>query len=102
MKSSFLALLCMPLVCSSVSCTNEVPPNSQQVQGSVRDAKADPTSEMQSLDETTLVKAGYYEGGHPEESAVADFLRKTTAAVWLSWHNGISVENASGEGWTTT
>ena len=99
MKSPFLALLSMVLIRASVSCMNEVPPGNQQIKGDTTSATAVPSSEKQGTNETTTVKAGYYEMGHPDESAVAEFIGKSSVAVWLSWHNGISLENSSGKGW---
>ena len=99
MKSPFLALLSMVLMCASVSCMNEVPPGNQQIKEGTTSATAVPSSEKQGTNETTTVKAGYYEMGHPDEIAVAEFLGKSSVAVWLSWHNGISLENSSGKGW---
>lgn len=91
----------MILICASVSCTNEVPPSNQQMQieRSATISTAVPSSEKRGSNESTNVKSGYYEVGHPDETEVAEFLRKSTVAVWLSWHNGISLENSSGNGW---
>lgn len=55
--------------------------------------------EFEKVPTFTALQAGYYELDHPAESSVAEFPGKSKVSVWLSGHNGISLESASGEGW---
>lgn len=98
MKLIVFTLFAVFVACS-VSCTDEGAHALTETTPTPRDAVAEIAHEQQGQSETTEVKAGYYEIGHPEQDAVNEFLSKSTVAVWLSWHNGISIESSSGKGW---
>lgn len=99
MKTSLLATIFAITLCLLVSCNQKSTTNESPVKGGKSDATDAVTNLPVEPEETTRFKAGYDESNHPDHAQIDELLRKSTVTVWLSGHNGISIERIDRKGW---
>lgn len=99
MKPSFLPTIFAGALCMFISCDQKATSSISPIKASGSDAADAVTNLQVEQESTTSIKAGYYESDHPDHAQIDDFLGKSTVTIWLSSHNGISMERNDRKGW---